>query len=670
VIKFNAIELQNVKGFHGFFRAAFSKDSELYTVSGANGSGKSTVLRSLVLVQKAFFALQLKAGSELYQQYWPQVSEEVKRYLRDEKSYICVRFSIDGQNGHLVLQARPDCKWIMSGECLEELREFWDIENPSAIILYLDASKSVLEEEIRYTNLSMSDDGRETLAIRCIFAPQFAFSEMYRQTIQDYILERLSPSTPPRTLYQSMAKNVFRGLLGGIEISRFSSRLDQQVTLLARRVAPKKSAPFDIRELSSGEKTLYFTLSYLFLANTVGCLIIDEPENHFHEDLLVKFVTFLDSVTAAGNLTSYLQNLTSFDDEDLGVAGNGSTSEAKKNKSKLAFEKIYAKHRISQIFLLTHSKTLIYHVFSMGTNYAIRHLGKDAKWEAIAEISAESTIRELGLSATLHRILFVEGKGDSSLLAKTLAAKNVVVRPLDGSSAVKEMFRRLSSIKAEVKGIAFGFLIDGDDKPASYIESLRAVDPDFFAQCFYVLSRHEIENYLLDEAVFLKAIEEERAQSVPPPPLTEQQIRVALVEFGKKAINSSFKKAVNARLEMAVTSLLAPKLWGNKNLRYENSEKLNEALSSLSISTIGQDVLDAVQQTVNTSTAHFFDISDEEVLARCDGKQVLSMAADHFAKYCGVTKDRFLQRLYANSLNDESTKIGIVVKDLKAIFPD
>jgi len=664
VIKFNAIELNSVKGFPGLFRANFDENKNLSVISGTNGSGKSTVLRSLVLVQKAYFALQLEKDTPLYSHYWNIVSEEVKKYLRDEKSYIGCEFSIGDLNGKVYLRLDGDDGWKIDGDKFSALKAYWNIDNPSALVLYLDASKTVLEEEIRYTNLNMSNLGKETLAIRLIFTPQYAFSEMYKQTIQDYIVERLSPSTPPRTLYQNLAKSVFSRLLGGMEIANFSARLDEQVTLLARRTVPERSAPFDIRDLSSGEKTLYFTLSYLFMANTVGCLIIDEPENHFHEDLLLKFITFLGDILNFGDLKDYLtqQNLTHEKPaEDSDMEGQKKRGRKKKSQD--------FKQKLTQVFLLTHSKTLIYHTFSIGSNYVIRYKGKIQEWAVLAPSSAESVLRELGLSSTLHRILFVEGKGDSALLSKALASNNVVLRPLDGGSAVKDMFKRLSAIRNEVKGITFGFLIDSDDKAQKFIDELEAIDPVYYKSNFCLLERHEIENYLLDEKVFFKAIEAERQNPSPAPPIDESKILAKLVEFSKKGIHSSFKKSANSNIEMAILNLLAPKLWGNKKLNYESDPDLNLELENISLSTIEVDIKSLVKSVAQESKIRFFNIKDADALARCDGKQALSLAADHFSRHCGVTKERFMQQLYANALSDENTDLGQIVKRLKSIFP-
>lgn len=668
MIKFLSITITRIKGFNEKFPANFSKEKNLYTVSGANGSGKSTVLRSLVLAQKAFFLTQLDQGSELYKRYWGRVDDEIRRYVRDDKSSICVNFSINGSEGQLVLSGDVIKGWTVSGTKLEELKKFWDIKNPTSIILYLDASKSVSEEEIRYTSLNMSDLGIETLAIRCIFTPQHAFSEMYRQTIQDYIVERLSPSSPPRTVYQSIAKSIFHELLGGVAIANFSARLDQQVTLLARRILPQKSGSFDIRELSSGEKTLYFTLSYLFLANTVGCLIIDEPENHFHEDLLIKFVKFLGNILGAGSLAEYLKMTGLINVGEDSAEGNVEPGIVQKQKIAKKTEDYYSKHKLSQVFLLTHSKTLIYHAFSIGKNYVIRNQGKKHEWALLAEVSAESTLRELGLSSTLHKILFVEGKSDSALLSHALAASNVILRPLDGSGAVKDMFRRLHEIRSEVKGISFGFLIDSDDKAPGYIDQLRKINPHFFDSCFCLLKTHEIENLLLDAKVFSKTIDAERSTLVTTPLPTAEEIQAKLVEFGKRGIFTSFKKAVNSQIEMDVLSLLAPKIWGNKSLKYEDTTELNSSLNVVLPAGLEVELKSIIANSAEKAKERFFDISDTELLARCDGKQALSLAASYFAAFCKVDKDRFLQQLYATAINDKTTELGKVVERLEEIF--
>lgn len=661
---FQFIELHHVKGFVDTFRADFSTQQKLFAISGANGSGKSTVLRSLSLVQKAFFALQLQPGTSYEERYGNVVTDEVTRHLRDHHAYIKVGMTLDDSDAVETLTLRRDPNeergWALEATGRDALLKIWNIENPKSIILYLDAAKAVLEEEVRYTKLNIQDSSSLDLSIRCIFAPHNAFSEMYRQIIQDYIVERLVPSAPPRIFYQRVARVIFRKLIGSVEIRKFSPRQDKQVSLLARRLPAEKGQPtFDIRELSSGEKTLYFTLSFLFLADTVGTLIIDEPENHFHEHLLLRFASFLGDLLQTKELPAFLKP---FLDADYLESG------AKPKDWSDTVAKVYSSDGLSQAFLLTHSKSLIYHAFRLGRNYAITRSGLAQTWSELAEESAEASLREVGLSTTLSRVLFVEGKGDFILLEEILAERNVVVKPLDGGAAVQDMFKRLSQVRTHIRGATFAFLIDRDDKPADYFQKLEAHDPDFFKSNFILLDRHELENYLLHENAIHAAFLTERGNHTKYPIPTEKEIRSKLVIEAKKALVSSYTKAVNARIQMAVDSLLAPMLWGNPKMDYAAPEKLEEVLSNMVPSTLAQDIRTLASATASELHPLYFQISDEEALNRCDGKTVLSIVAAEYAKACGRNKRDFLETLFAQSVRDPSTPVGEKVAEILNVF--
>ena len=663
VMIFCFVELHHVKGFSGTFRAEFSRDKSIFAISGANGSGKSTVLRSLCIVQKAFFALQLSPGTTYHTRYAEMVDDEVARHLRDSQAYIEVGLIIDNSDNVETIKLLRDTTksqgWDLNSSNMEALKKLWDINHPTSIILYLDAAKAVLEEEVRYTKLDIQDSSSLDLSMRCIFAPQNAFSAMYRQIIQDYIVERLVPSTPPRIFYQRVARVVFRNLIGSIEIKNFSPRQDKQVSLLARRIPVDKSqSSFDIRELSSGEKTLFFTLSFLFLADTIGTLIIDEPENHFHEHLLLQFASFLGDLLQTTDLSKFLKPF--LDSEYL----DGTTV---KDWTKTV-RKVYSSQGLSQVFLLTHSKSLIYHAFRFGKNYAITRSGGNQTWSVLAEEDAEASLRQVGLSTTLSRVLFVEGKGDSILLEEILAERNVVVKPLDGGSAVQDMFKRLSQVRSHIKGATFAFLIDKDDKPAGYFQRLEAHDSDFYKSNFILLDRHELENYLLHESAIRTTFITERGNHTKYVVPSNKDIRSTLVTEARKALVASYKKAVNARIQMAAEALLAPMLWGNTKMDYAAQATLSGDLATAVPSTLADDVRKLATDIAAELRPRYYNITDEDALHRCDGKSVLNIVVAKYAKECGRSKSDFLDTLFAQSVRDNSTPVGKKVEQILAVF--
>ena len=660
---FKSVELVGVKAFGEPFRAEFSPDGRLYTISGANGSGKSTVMRALILVQKAFFANQMVEGTEVAKLYGSQVDEEVVRYMKTNDARISVVVMLDERERTIVLRRSANTRgWHIECEAMALVQSVWNIDRPSSIILYLDAGKSVLESEVRYTNLTIADASRSDLAIRCVFHPQHAFAEMYRQIIQDYILERLVPSSPPRTLYQRVTNGAFESLIGNISIANFSPRLDQQVALLARPKGMSRANAYDIRELSSGEKTLYFTLAYLFLADTVGTLIIDEPENHFHEHLLLRFAAFLGDLLDSENLSLFLNQ-----HYDRPTYKKGSDA-ARKEESLKKLEKIYAQHKISQVFLLTHSKTLIYHAFSMGINYAITRQGHAATWSLLAPTSAEAELRRMGLTTTTSRILFVEGKGDSELLSRVMAEDNVRVHPLNGSRAVRETFLRISAIRNEIKGITFAFLVDRDGKPDGYFDRLKKEDIDFFEASFIALDRHEIENYLLDENIILNVIERERLASPKIPALPHTKISEIIADAARNSSIVAKKKTINARLEHTITDVFSKMLWGNKKLNFEDRGEVETMLASSLDGKFASDVARLVLNDVDDVMAKFSGGTADEWISRCDGKIALAAIVEKLAAHCGVTINRFKSSLIDEALGAEATELSKVIINIRSRF--
>jgi hypothetical protein len=92
--------------------------------------------------------------------------------------------------------------------------------------------------------------------------PQHAFSEMYKTVVQNYVVERLIPHTPPRNLYQNVTRTFFEELIQNIEISNFGSRHDQQVALFARRRGTKPELrKSDVKKRFSEDQIMGFPLS-------------------------------------------------------------------------------------------------------------------------------------------------------------------------------------------------------------------------------------------------------------------------------------------------------------------------------------------------------------------------------------------------------------------------
>ena len=663
-LTFRSIELTAIRSFTSRFRADFADENRLFTVSGANGSGKSTIMRALVLLQKAFFADQLIDGSPLWKRYAAPARDEILKTLRHKDSRIRAVLTIDKVECTLSLESdNNDRGWKLVCSEHDLLRKTWNMDRPTAIILYLDAGKSVLEDEVRYTKLDAPESTRTDVAIRCIFDPQHAFSEMYKTIVQDYVVERLIPNTPPRILYQNVTRTFFEELIQNIEISNFSSRHDQQVALFARRRGTKPT--YDVRDLSSGEKTLYFTLAYLFLADTVGTLVIDEPENHFHENLLLRVMTFLDKILNSGDLPKLI-----VEQDSRGSRRKRKLDEVDENKKQEKYEemlrKVYSNHRLSQVFLLTHSQTLIYHVFSLGKNYTIGNEPTLPSWDELTEASAEKALREIGLSTTYSRILFVEGEGDQSVLEYLLSDLKVIVRPLGGSNAVKDMFKRLATVRDGIRGMQVVFLVDEDAKPSEFFAGLRKHNQTFFDETFVVLNRHEIENYFLDENLMHQTLRRERGIQKTAPAWQKSSIRQLIVETARSSLNSSCEKAAKAQLAQTVGNLIEDRLIGDMNANY--SIKGVAHIEKVLTDNFLDELRDKAVRDVNRVIPRFSNLDDQTAVDRCDGKSVFKQVAAKLLAGYGINKDRFASQIADYAALDVSSGLGGVINHIRTRF--
>ncbi|XQW88218.1 hypothetical protein ACOYXV_17930 [Aeromonas veronii] len=144
---------------------------------------------------------------------------------------------------------------------------------------------------------------------------------------------------------------MFTSLIPNVEIKNFSgNHKPGEFVLLGKANTDKRKPLYDVREFSSGEKALLSTLSFLCISNSVSSIFIDEPENHFHEGLLLEFIALLYKLCDENGIISW------FD------------SQLDSSIKREWLEKDYKNYKINQVVLSTHSKTLIYKIFSMGVN--------------------------------------------------------------------------------------------------------------------------------------------------------------------------------------------------------------------------------------------------------------------------------------------------------------
>ncbi|UJZ96520.1 ATP-binding protein [Photobacterium damselae subsp. damselae] len=343
-------------------------------------------------MQKAHFS-KLLGGSELF-----EFKEEALRYLVSDDSYITLKMKEGEQSSILKLSIENGAVEL---HCDNEnfINQHWNLESPKNLILYIDASKVFLEDTLSFNDLNISGNTSSDITLEVVLRPDELFSGIYRQIVKDHVHERVIPSKPNRLLYYRVATELFKHLVPSINLARISGNHTEGEFVILGKSGQKSKTLYDVREFSSGEKTLFSTLAFLCISKSVCALFIDEPENHFHETLLLEFIAMLHSLCESGGLLEWVKN------------GD--------NKIKTEWlEKEYTDHKLGQVVLTTHSKTLIYKIFTLGKNYIVDGVIKEIVYE-----NAENDLREFGLSTIQNQIIFVEGKGDQELLQYIIEKK-------------------------------------------------------------------------------------------------------------------------------------------------------------------------------------------------------------------------------------------------------
>lgn len=639
VFKVRKIELQNVKSFDGKVVCDLDDNATVVSFSGRNGSGKSTLLKSAYLVQKGFFA-EILDGTAHKKAFF----NEANRFLNADGSFIKVTINL-GDKDVWVEVTKKGGEIVVTCDDAILLQSHWNILSPKNIFLYVDASKGFSEDTLLFDEIDISKNSKLELTILAIFNPEKLFSGIYQQLVKDYVNDRLIPNKPDRLLYFKVASKMFTHLTPNVEIKNFSgNHKPGEFVLLGKANTDKRKPLYDVREFSSGEKALLSTLSFLCISNSVSSIFIDEPENHFHEGLLLEFIDLLYKLC-----------------DERGVLG---WFDGKKNLSikREWLEKEYENYKLNQIVLSTHSKTLIYKIFSMGVNYTVSDGVR-----ALAYENAEESLRELGLSSIHRKVIFVEGRDDHEVLEYIFKGENLIIKPLGGSQQIVDMFYKLAEIKNYLHGMKFVFLIDSDNKSAEFFDSIKQRNVNFYNESFLKMNRHELENYFLDAAVFLGKINEYlKASCVNRPDLTVEVINEKLLEFARESQDSTYKKEISLRLQHIVGRYFSERIWGNRNFDFSSSSAASEMIST---SVMSEAELMGLKENlcgcIDSIFNEYQSISDSDLINRCDGKKVFGLAASFYAREVGVDSRVFKKAIIKKSLSDTSSELAKLINVLK-----
>jgi hypothetical protein len=376
----------------------------------------------------------------------------------------------------------------------------------------------------------------------------------------------------------------------------------------------------------------------------VIALVIDEPENHFHESLLLELMTVLHSLTSRGGIANWM--------ESNPAAGKQIKREWIQNE--------YKDHNLEQVLVATHSKSLIYKFFSLGKNFTVAEGITEIRYEA-----AEGELRHLGLSTIYSKVLLVEGDGDHHALEFVLKGENIKVKPLHGSGAVIDTFRRLAQVRQHVTDARFVFLVDSDNKPPTFFSKLQATNKEFYDESFVVLAVHEFENLFLNAALFelvTKQYLSVAGNEDKCPSLND--IQAKLVDFARKTLERVYKKELSLAFQQEIERHFAQAIWGNKSFRWDTPTEVNIDLATHITAHTGPALNTALMAVATQTYQNYQSMSDITLLARCDGKQALAEACSYFASIAGAKNDAFREALLKAGVKLKGNQPESVVSDL------
>ena len=650
----NSITLHNIKRYKVPTTIELHHRSLINTISGKNGSGKSTIFESIILVQKAFFAELLEPSEvlnlDILASGQPTHKERIARefaalaseseasiavtlcFTKDDLAKIGVETNNENNDVTLTLSGDritgSSCDWRINTNTENEkaiLSYFWNLEKPTNIIVMLNADKNVYEDDFGYEKIDLIAGKSKSPIIDFIMDSKNIYQHLYDIMMNAYLYERLNPQKPRNDDFIHKSMEMFSVIMDGVSISNFSGKqIENQFILLAKNSTDTtKPVRYDARNLSSGEKLIWYVLLVLNYIKNIGLLIIDEPENHLHEQLAWRFVLFLQDVSSAEN----------------------------------------TEITIGQVFLITHAKSLIYNNFSLGSNYITDSNGLTL----VNKEECENILRNCGISFVEDKVLFVEGKTESDNLTTLCNRHNIRVKVLGNCNQILQVYRNLIKVKELVTVPKFLFVLDLDTRDEQQIQALRNIDPQYFDNHILFLPVHEIENFLLDEQV-ISSVLNIYLQDCSTTQVSPQTVVQKMKQLADESLEMTKKKFLNYELDHAVKSLA--KRVNQRDIIVSSREEFTSYVSTiLSEETINAFIanmtckFDSMEQTYNSANwnAHWKEL--------CDGKtvynQTCSFLSDTYSINVGMLKKKIFNAVTNNPISHFTEFWNLVLEKLQ-----
>lgn len=628
-LKLNKIVISNIRGFKGEHEFNFEDSKLINTVSGKNGSGKSTIFECVSICQKAYYFKKYfdsNLESPRRRDYECIIRKDIDNLKSGKESTISLYLSLGTERVlKLTIQIADDWKLCISEDDDSLLKSFWNTKNPTNVIVLLDAEKMVVEEDFLFQKINMVGDDRGSI-IDFIMEPKKTYQNMYNIMINKYVYNRLVPSDAAKRKdkFTVDSIDVFNDIMKdhGISITKFSGQYKAHQFILCA----KKNGTFDMRQMSSGEKLIWYILLIFNYVKNISILIIDEPENHLHEQLSWSFVKYMKRIN---------------ENNAEGIS-------------------------IRQIVLLTHAKNLIYNNFASGTNYV---LDNEHKLQKIEFENCEEILRSCGISYIYDRVLYVEGKTEIHLFQDFCSENNIKIQELTNCDEIIRTYESLIKVKDLVYVPRFVFLIDKDTRTSSDIEDIKNKDNDFFDKHFIVLQHHEIENLFLDENIIFREFNE--IQKVLEPNsevlLSEQDVYALMKQIADESRPNTKQKYLNLKLDGEIKQL--SNLVSQKAIQSNTSEEYKNYIDRI----FNSDKFEyrvCQMKTLYDSAENYFKEWDNKWKYLCDGKIVFNKTLNELrSKYCKSMPVSSLKERVVNHVKEiNSSPFGEVLKLLEKKF--
>lgn len=612
------------------------------------------------LTQKAHYIFQ-----DFYSAEMDELQRELSRYLVKNDSFFSITVLFEGKEFDLRLSPGGDSNIELTYTDEEAAKRMWSKDSPANLILFVDASKEFSDETLTFDSVDITGNDSRSLLMMAILNPGKLFSGIYQQLVKDWAHERLIPGAD-RLFYFQVAGRLFNRLIPKVALSNFSSsHTPREFVLLGKSLQAGPSSRYDVREFSSGEKALLSTLTFLCLSKSVSVFLIDEPENHFHESLLLQFVSLLNELCQENGFVTVVSKLPS--PKRIGTS-KGKESKATKSEepsgylSKTQLEKVYGGTALSQVILSTHSKSLIYKIFTLGQNFLVERSVEKLEYK-----DAEATLREIGLSTTFSKVLLVEGVGDNEALESLFSADNIKVKAMDGSSAVIDSFRRLAALEDHIHESRFVFLVDSDNKPKEYFEKLESSYPDFYKKTFIKLPAHELENLFLDPKL-LAEIVSSYANLIgnDSDKFTVEYVSSLIKDCAQESLPTVYKKEISLQFMQSIEQHFSKIIWGNKKFAWDDAVVVESQIKT----SLTNAANESLNLTLIKKSGEIFEIykhiDDDFLIKRCDGKQTLGKVCHRLGQESGMPSTDLKKALYKHARESKNSSVGELVAEIRA----